>query len=133
MKFAFFALSAILLVSCGSPLKPDGSFGQESFVGKFRGNSVYVVNTPEGTNLFIAVNDFNNEIETTNWQTTSGKKTVNHAVLGFSGEGQISPMKDASQILREKAVRLLEESKIEYNNLLKTAQDLEDLAKKAKE
>ena len=72
MKKIFFAIAILTLVGC-VPLKSDGSFGSEQFVGKFHGIEVYKVQTPDGTTLYLG---FDPTSRTLSEMHKSGKMTV---------------------------------------------------------
>ncbi len=73
MKKIFLVLAGLLLTSC-APLKPDGSFGSEVFVGRFHGIEVYKVTTPEGVSLYLGVDPRSGVLSVSNPQ---GKTRIN--------------------------------------------------------
>ncbi len=73
----FILAIGLILCSCGVPLKDDGTFGEEQFIGKFHGLSIYRVMTPEGTALYIGVSDDGNTVMT-DYTTSNGKGATQH-------------------------------------------------------
>ena len=77
MKKIILIVAAILLLgSCGVPLREDGSFGNEQFVGKFRDVSIYAVVTPGGDSLYIGVHDDGATSVTHKYTQLNGKATT---------------------------------------------------------
>lgn len=58
-KLTMLILAMCCLVGCGPKLKRDGSFSEEAetFIGKFRGVSIYCIYTPNGNNIYLGVKE----------------------------------------------------------------------------
>lgn len=67
-------LLTLILVSCGTPLREDGTFGKEEFVGRFRDVSIYRVEAPNGTALYIGTSDGKKIVSTQ--YSTGGKSPL---------------------------------------------------------
>ena len=76
---------AMVVTSCGPDLKPNGEFGEETFVGKFHGVSIYRVETPHGTPLFIGLTEDNKPV-TVNSVQSNGKTTYTVPVIIVDGK-----------------------------------------------
>lgn len=99
-------LVALFLVSC-VPLKPDGSFGNPEFVGKFHGSVIYKVNTPGGTLLYLSVNE-NSQVESvqTTGKGATAVLTVESSVVGETPLQKLARLRQEYKELDNKSLEL---------------------------
>jgi uncharacterized lipoprotein YehR (DUF1307 family) len=91
------SLIMFALYSCGPKLKSDGSFASEEFIGKFHGISIYMVEAPNGTDLYIGINESGNVTSTQ--YSTGGKTPSIHRLIVIDGKS----------VTKEEAKKLLED------------------------
>lgn len=96
-KILILVVLALFVISC-TPLKPDGQFGKSEFVGKFKNYTIYKVNTPNGTKLYLAVNE-NNEVVQTQHIQSNGKSSYSVPVIYINGK----------KVDKDEALKLLKE------------------------
>lgn len=102
-KTIFILLAGIaisMLSSCsGTPLDDKGQFGKQQYVGKFRDITIYAVDTPSGTTLYLGVRD---DDEPASLQySTGGKSPVTIPVIIIDGK----------QVTKDEALKILGDKK----------------------
>lgn len=104
-KMIMLILAMCCFVGCGPNLKRDGSFPEEAetFVGKFRGVSIYRIYTPNGNNLYLGVKE---DESVTGVQTFTGKGIPVPVIII---DGETVSVERAKEILNKK-------EKVSYDN-----------------
>ena len=96
-KFLLLAAICFCFISCGEPLRENGQFSSEQYIGSFRDIAIYRVMTPDGQYLYLGVRE-NGDLASTQY-TTGGKVRVTVPVIMI--DGKKTSVEEAKKMLEE--------------------------------